>query len=464
MELKRLLMTLDIMATVVAFFTAFWLRWIFVEDPDIDLASHAAVLPLILALLLFMLSHYKAYAPPRRTDILTYVWEIFKAMALAMGLLLTILFLLNIKEISRLVAGLFAFLDFFALIGIRVIVKWHVRRSIKLEKNFKYILIIGTGNLAKQIYQQLRNHAEYGLNIIGCLDIDESRVGSKVKDASVIGTVNEFSAVLKNNIVDEVILAIPRSMFQEVEKIVHACEEEGIKVSIMADLYDLQPARIELQMVGDIPLLSLEPVALSETKLIFKRAIDLTLAGFSLLALLPIMAVISLAIKLDSPGPVFFMQERVGLRKRRFNMFKFRSMIHGAEEKLREIEHLNEAEGPIFKMSNDPRVTRVGRFLRKTSLDELPQLINVVKGEMSLVGPRPMSIRDVDLFDRGIQRKRFSVKPGITCLWQISGRSNLSFAKWLELDLKYIENWSLLLDVMIIVRTIPAVIKGNGAV
>lgn len=452
------------MATVLAFFAAFWLRWIFVDDPDVDPAAHAAMLPLILALLLFFLTHYKGYAPPRRTSILTYGWEILKAMALAMGLLLTILFLLNIKEISRLVVGLFAVLDFVALVGIRVIVKWHVRRSIKLEKNFKYILIIGTGERARQIYQELRNHAEYGLNIIGCLDIDANRVGSKVKEASVIGTINEFSAVLKNNVVDEVILAIPRSMFQEVENIVHSCEEEGIKISIMADLYDLQPARIELQMVGDIPLLSLEPVALSETKLIFKRAIDLTLAGFSLLTLLPVIAVISLAIKLDSPGPVFFMQERVGLRKRRFNMFKFRSMICGAEKKLREIEHLNEAEGPIFKMSNDPRVTRVGRFLRKTSLDELPQLINVVKGEMSLVGPRPMSLRDVDLFDKGIQRKRFSVKPGITCLWQISGRSNLSFAKWLELDLKYIENWSLLLDVMIIFRTIPAVIKGNGAV
>jgi exopolysaccharide biosynthesis polyprenyl glycosylphosphotransferase len=216
-------------------------------------------------------------------------------------------------------------------------------------------------------------------------------------------------------------------------------------------------------MVGDIPLLSLEPVALNETKLIFKRVIDLTLAGLSLLTLLPVMAVIALVIKLDSPGPVFYLQERVGLRKRKFNMYKFRSMICDAEKKLREIEHLNEAEGPIFKMSNDPRVTRVGRFLRKTSLDELPQLINVVRGEMSLVGPRPMSLRDVDLFDKGIQRKRFSVKPGITCLWQISGRSNLSFSKWLELDLKYIENWSLLLDVMILFRTIPVVIKGNGA-
>jgi lipopolysaccharide/colanic/teichoic acid biosynthesis glycosyltransferase len=169
-------------------------------------------------------------------------------------------------------------------------------------------------------------------------------------------------------------------------------------------------------------------------------------------------------VKLDSPGEIFFVQQRVGLRKRLFPMIKFRSMYRDAEERLKEIEHLNEAEGPIFKMTNDPRVTRVGRFIRKTSIDELPQLFNVLMGHMSLVGPRPMSIRDVDLFDKGIQRKRFSVKPGITCIWQISGRSNLPFEKWLELDLEYIENWNLWLDTKILFKTIPAVVFSRGAV
>ena len=178
---------------------------------------------------------------------------------------------------------------------------------------------------------------------------------------------------------------------------------------------------------------------------------------------LPFMALVALAIKLDSPGPVFFVQQRVGLRKHLFPMFKFRSMQVDAEEQLKEIEHLNEAEGPIFKMSDDPRVTRVGRFIRKTSIDELPQLFNVLRGEMSLGGPRPMSIRDVDHFDRGIQRKRFSVKPGITCYWQISGRSNLPFEKWLELDLHYIENWSFALDLQILLKTPAAVWKSDGA-
>jgi exopolysaccharide biosynthesis polyprenyl glycosylphosphotransferase len=214
---------------------------------------------------------------------------------------------------------------------------------------------------------------------------------------------------------------------------------------------------------GEIPLLTFEPVAQEEWTLLLKRFMDFGLSLLALPVLLPVMGMIALAIKLDSPGPVFFIQDRVGLGKRRFRMVKFRTMVRGSEGMMPQLEHLNEAKGPIFKIANDPRVTRVGRFLRRTSLDELPQIFNVIRGEMSLVGPRPMSLRDVSLFDRGIQRKRFSVKPGLTCLWQVSGRSNLPFSKWLELDLSYIERWSLALDIKILFKTIPAVLRGTGA-
>jgi lipopolysaccharide/colanic/teichoic acid biosynthesis glycosyltransferase len=176
------------------------------------------------------------------------------------------------------------------------------------------------------------------------------------------------------------------------------------------------------------------------------------------------MAVIAVAIRLDSPGPIFFRQERVGLGKRRFRMLKFRTMVEGSDQLQAQLEHLNEAQGPVFKIANDPRITRVGRILRRTSLDEIPQLLQVIRGDMSLVGPRPLPLRDVNLFDQSIQRRRFSVRPGLTCLWQISGRSNLDFSKWLELDLLYIENWSLFFDLKILLRTIPAVFRRTGAV
>jgi exopolysaccharide biosynthesis polyprenyl glycosylphosphotransferase len=280
----------------------------------------------------------------------------------------------------------------------------------------------------------------------------------------VIGKVNDISSILKTHVIDEVFLAVPRKMIEDVEDIVYACEQEGVKLRMMADMFDVKVARMQLVKLGGIPLLTLEPVAQDEWKLIAKRIMDLIFALVSLAFFLPLMGIAAIAVKLDSPGPIFFAQERIGLKKRRFVMIKFRSMVVNAEKRMNEIEHLNEAEGPIFKISNDPRVTWVGKILRQTSLDELPQLFNVIKGDMSLVGPRPMSIRDVDLFDKGIQRKRFSVKPGLTCIWQISGRSNLPFSKWLEHDLKYIESWSLSLDIKILFKTIPAVVKGSGAV
>jgi lipopolysaccharide/colanic/teichoic acid biosynthesis glycosyltransferase len=172
---------------------------------------------------------------------------------------------------------------------------------------------------------------------------------------------------------------------------------------------------------------------------------------------------VALFIKITSPGPVFFVQERIGLNKRRFMLIKFRTMVVDAERKIHELEHLNEVKGPAFKIKNDPRITRIGRFLRKASIDELPQLINVLKGDMSLVGPRPLPIRDYNGFDEDWHRRRFSVQPGITCLWQCNGRSNVSFDRWMQLDMEYIDNWSLWLDFKILAMTIPAVLRGSGA-
>jgi exopolysaccharide biosynthesis polyprenyl glycosylphosphotransferase len=197
--------------------------------------------------------------------------------------------------------------------------------------------------------------------------------------------------------------------------------------------------------------------------ILMKRLLDIVLSLVLLVFLSPLFLLVSLLITLASPGPVFFLQERVGLSKRRFWLYKFRTMVTDAEEKLADLEAFNEATGTVFKIKNDPRITPVGRFLRKISIDELPQLFNVLKGDMSLVGPRPLPVRDYEGFDEDWHRRRFSVRPGITCLWQVNGRSNVSFNKWMEFDMVYIDNWSLGLDMKILLKTIPAVIKGSGA-
>jgi exopolysaccharide biosynthesis polyprenyl glycosylphosphotransferase len=309
----------------------------------------------------------------------------------------------------------------------------------------------------------LQEQMAWGVEVVGYVDPDPTRVGMTVLGVPVIGTIENIHDCLKNNVIDEVIIAISRTMLKDAEPIVLACEQEGIRLRFMADVFNVQVARISLSEIKGIPLLNMEPVAQDSQQLLAKRVFDVTCTLLALPILIPIFLIVAIAIKLDSPGPVFFVQQRVGIRKYIFPMYKFRSMYIDAEEKLKEIEHLNEAEGPIFKIKNDPRITRLGRFIRKTSIDELPQLINVLKGEMSLVGPRPMSIRDVDLFDHGVQRKRFSVQPGLTCIWQISGRSDLPFEKWLELDLEYIDSWSFWLDIKILIKTFPVVLLSKGA-
>lgn len=463
-QLQRVTMLLDVSATALIFLSSPWLRTLVLDDEPLHLLSHLALLPFVLSLWMFALTAFGAYRTPRMTSRLTYAWIVTRGVAVGLGSLLTILFFLKVQYVSRGVVMIFAALDLLVLMGIRMGIVWYFHRSLRHGDHFRRVLIIGSGTRARRAARTLLQKSEWGIRIIGHLDPDVTRIGTRVLEASVLGSLDDITSILKEHVVDEVVLAIPRTMIADVEKIARACEEEGVTLSMMADVFDVTVARMRLVGLGAIPLLMLEPVAQEEWKLLVKRGIDLALATFLLPLVLPLIGLVALAIKLDSRGPVFFKQERVGLHKRRFQMLKFRTMVDGADRLQADLEHLNEANGPIFKIANDPRITRIGRLLRRSSLDELPQIFHVLDGTMSLVGPRPMSLRDVNLFDSGIQRKRFSVKPGLTCLWQISGRSNLPFSKWLELDLIYIQHWSLGLDLRILFRTIPVVLSGKGAV
>lgn len=461
----RLMFVLDMLVTVMVFLFTFRVREAFFSENPASFTSHLALLPIIIAPLGFLMSYYGAYRGLRVTSFLGHAWIVARAMVLSFAVLFTVLFLLKAGYASRAFLIIFAVTNTVALLTVRTgLIWWYFNRSIEKKENYSKVLVIGTGSRAKRLSALLTEHSEWGIDVVGYLDVKAANRDVEALVSPVLGTVDQIGEILKERVIDEVVIAVTRSLIRDAQVIADACEEEGIKLRFMADVFDLQVSRMQFAMLGDIPLLTFEPVAQNEAQLLLKRIMDLCLVLACMPLLVPLMAIIALAVKLDSPGPAFFMQERVGLRKRVFRMYKFRSMVQDSEQKLKEIEHLNEAEGPIFKIANDPRVTRVGRFLRRTSLDELPQLINVLRGHMSLVGPRPMSLRDVNLFDKGTQRKRFSVRPGLTCLWQISGRSNLPFSKWLELDLTYIDNWSLGLDLKILLRTIPVVLRGSGAV
>lgn len=463
-EIGRLLFILDVLLSLLVFLLAYHLRQAILPG-DASLIEHLALFPLILVPLSFFLIKLGVYKGLRVISLHSYAWQVCKAFAFSMLILMALLFSLKITFVSRGLIGIYVGLNILVLVAVRAsLIWWYFRHSVQKDINYQKVLIIGIGNRAQHLTEVLLRNTEWGINIIGYLDTDAKNIGKEVLNSKVIGSIDQIEDVLTSQVVDEVILAVPRKSLGYMEGIVRVCKEQGVRFRFMADVIGLDVARTQLVEVDGIPLLTCDPVVQDEGDLLVKRLLGLIVVILTMPLTLPLMAIIALAIKLDDGGPVFFIQQRVGLHKRLFPMYKFRSMAVDAEEKLKEIEHLNEAEGPIFKISNDPRITRVGRFLRKTSLDELPQLINVFRGEMSLVGPRPMSTRDVDRFDKGIQRKRFSVRPGLTCLWQISGRSNLSFDEWLELDLKYIDEWSLWLDIKILIQTIPAVIKGEGAV
>jgi exopolysaccharide biosynthesis polyprenyl glycosylphosphotransferase len=463
-EVARAMLLFDVLMTAMAYALSVHLTSQLWTHLPIDTFAYFSIVPLIMLFIVGFLSHFGGYKSPCRVSMFQYVWSALRAIALTIGALLFILVMLKIDYISRTVVLSFAAIELVCIITIRAAFKRYQAICVRDLRNASRVLIIGTGERAKELSKNLRAQSEWGIDVVGHLDPDPTRIGTTILGAPVLGTVEDIGCILKANVIDEVVIAITRSMLTDAEPIAHACEEEGIKLRFMADLFNLEAARTNLIQLGSIPLLTLETVAQDEIQLWVKRGFDLLLTIAALPLVIFLMVIIAIAVKLDSPGPIFFVQQRVGLKKRLFPMLKFRSMHQNAEEMLAKIEHLNEAQGPIFKMKNDPRITRVGKWLRITSMDELPQLLNVLAGHMSLVGPRPMSIRDVDLFDRGIQRKRFSVKPGLTCIWQISGRSELPFSKWLELDLKYIENWSLWLDLKILVKTIPVVLLFRGAV
>lgn len=279
-----------------------------------------------------------------------------------------------------------------------------------------------------------------------------------------ITVVDQLNSVIADQPVDEVLVALPMDKYGPlVETIVRRCEEQGIVVRLRSEMSNLRIARSYVDDLEGVPVVTIQSGPQDGWQLLAKRLIDLLGSAALLLALAPLFALVTAFIRLESSGPIFFTQERVGLNKRRFRMWKFRTMVNGSDQQQHMFEHLNEAEGPVFKIKHDPRITRIGKFLRRFSIDELPQLFNVLKGDMSLVGPRPLPVRDVERIDVQWHKRRFSIKPGITCLWQVNGRSNIAFDEWVRLDLEYIDKWCLALDIKILMKTIPAVFKGPGA-
>jgi exopolysaccharide biosynthesis polyprenyl glycosylphosphotransferase len=332
-------------------------------------------------------------------------------------------------------------------------------------RNRRYILIVGTNDRAVDFAQQIAKHPELGYKIVGFVDDDWSGI-QKFEATGLVRccTFAGLAEFLRHTVVDEAAMYLPlRSYYEHAAQFVSLCEQHGIAIRFDSQVFNLKNSTSRAHdWEGSQVLAIAGPPEVWPA--VVKRVFDFVFSGMLLVLLAPLFFVVAVLVKCTSPGSILFRQTRVGLNKRQFQIYKFRTMVANAEQIQEELLPMNEMAGPVFKISNDPRVTALGRVLRKTSIDELPQLFNVLRGDMSLVGPRPMSTRDVSRFSEAWLMRRFSVKPGITGLWQVSGRSNTSFDRWIELDLKYIDDWSLALDLSILLKTVPAVVRGTGAV
>jgi exopolysaccharide biosynthesis polyprenyl glycosylphosphotransferase len=424
-----------------------------------QIASYWPVLAL--ALLLWIATSWttNVYDAYRTHPVTTELFRLARAMVVVAWAMTALGFLTHQHGVSRLFVGLYFVFGLILLVVDRFVLRM-TARAMGRGFNTRRFAVVGCSEFARDIVRNVERRAKWGYQFAGF--VVEGEPPGPLAPTKILGSLEELPRLLKSHVLDEVIFAMPRDRWAEVEDGVRLCEEQGIAARVCLDFFVPGIAKLTVDDSLDVPTFSFTMTPSDAVALAAKRLLDIVLSATALVVLSPIFVAVALAIAIDSPGPILFRQKRVGMNGRLFWFYKFRSMHQDAEERLLQLMAFNEAQGPIFKMRQDPRVTRVGSILRRTSLDEFPQFWNVLRGEMSIVGPRPPLPGEVQKYERW-QRRRLSMKPGITCIWQVSGRSELAFDRWMELDLEYIDNWSLWHDLKILAKTIPAVLTGRGA-
>jgi exopolysaccharide biosynthesis polyprenyl glycosylphosphotransferase len=430
--------------------------------PLFPLNQYLLLLFFILPIWGLLLSAAGFYRSHRTLPIGEEIWAAGKVSFGGTAILVLLIYGLRLEFVSRWFLVLFGVMNFLFLMSEKIALRLTSRWVRARGYNFRTALLVGTGPKASQLADFLEGHPHWGFRVMGYVDDGnggEIRLRNKWP---CMGRITDMEEVLSREVIDEVIFVIEKGKLGEYEEALLVAERHGVRAHVSLDIFPHVFARPVLEELDGIPLLSFTTTPSNPGQLVAKRAIDLVLALLLFLVTLPIQLLSALAIVLTSGRHVFFRQVRCGLNGRLFTLLKFRTMEPGSEERLSEISHLNEMSGPVFKVRRDPRLTSVGRLLRRLSIDELPQLWNVIVGDMSLVGPRPPLPEEVSHY-KPWQRRRLSMKPGLTCLWQVSGRSELDFDRWMALDLKYIDTWSPLLDLKILLKTVPAVLSGRGA-
>ena len=465
--------TIDIGITAFSFIAAYFIKRNMMPGSLKELSTDPNYYIILLLIIIAWYISFKwmhMYQPFRQQAFWLFFTAILKSCFMGMVLVGIAMYFLHIQGISRLLMGIFLVLNI-SLLTLSKFIIFKTLEKIRTDGlNTRNILIVGSEKRARQVIEVVEEHKATWYKILGCFDIDEKKLGQIVLNRhKVIGLVNDLEEYLRNNIVDELIFAMPLKKLEKGDRYLAFAESMGIKVRILPDwelhylMYRPDIAAIRFEDFLGVYTMALQSTPQNEGQMLIKHVIDFVASLVLTLILLPVFMGIGVAIKICSKGSVFYKQERLGQNGRHFMVYKFRTMYENADERLKELEDMNEADGPAFKIKDDPRIIPyIGSFLRKSSLDELPQLFNVLRSEMSLVGPRPPIPREVDEYSVW-HRRRLSMKPGMTCLWQIAPRRNkLSFEEWMKLDLKYIDNWSLFNDFKILVLTVKSVLTGAG--
>ncbi|HEX3798829.1 MAG TPA: sugar transferase [Verrucomicrobiae bacterium] len=442
------------------FGVGFWIAWLLRSNPDImaylglnPVHSFGSYFWLYFVLIFsgpLVLEAQGFYDRPLLSPRRAMLWPLFKGCLISTVCLIIVIFFLRL-ELARAIAIMFGLITFCLILLKEELARVGLRSKFAQSQLQRRFILVGTPDETARMREDLTVTNEDGVVVFAELDLNQS-------------SVDHLSDLLHEHSANGVILSARHNYFEKVESAISTCEQEGVEVWLIADIFKAQISRTSFDDFHGRPVLIFRTAPEASWQRVLKQCFDYIV---TLVALVPgsiLFGIIALLIKLTSPGPILFRQQRCGLNGQPFTIFKFRTMVTDAEQRQHELAAMNEMSGPVFKMTNDPRITTVGKWLRKFSFDELPQLFNVLRGEMSIVGPRPLPVDEVKRFDDLAHRRRLSVKPGLTCLWQISGRNNVSdFKDWVRLDLEYIDNWSLWLDLKIIWRTIPVIMIGTGA-
>jgi exopolysaccharide biosynthesis polyprenyl glycosylphosphotransferase len=459
----RLFVT-DGAALLISFIVSYQIR-VLLDEPLGRVAApfghYLWLLAPIFPVWLGLLAVFGAYGV--RWTVRSRAWLVLRVSVIGLLLLTAGLFLVQLSDVNRSMLALFASVSAVGLWVERGLVQSWLRRAAHGGRWARVALVVGTDERAARVIAALQEYPEAGWLVRGRLSLDQSDPGQGGHTVPVIGALPDLQDILhREHVVDEVFFAVPPTRLDEITDALEICESLGVDTRVLVDIYRPAQAHPFVEELFALPFYGFSPTLTRQSVLAAKRCLDVVGASVLLAMASPMLLVIGLLVLVTSPGPVIFRQERAGFHGRRFWMYKFRTMVNGAERMRAQLEHLNEMSGPVFKVADDPRLTRVGRMLRKLSLDELPQLFNVLSGDMSLVGPRPLPLYEASRI-KGEQRRRQAMRPGITGLWQVSGRNAVDFEGWMQLDLFYVDRWSFGLDLRILLRTIPVVLRGKGA-